>query len=242
LTGKDESPNLISGNDELRLHLRALFHLGGSVGRLGEEMSRSCQRVRLESGLRLDINRLARRGFIEVGAVTGPVGIRWTNTYYDEEIANGVITADMSGTNNGWLRIQIGSTDQWIDLIARPRHFGGRQWFFLCPYLYRRAMVLWMPPGARTFACRQKWGRQVAYLSQFLDRDNRAHRGQAKIRSRLCSIGGLDPEEWDFPPKPKWMRWKTYNRAEEKFDRYEAILDEGVVELAARLGMNVSSK
>jgi hypothetical protein len=31
------------------------------------------------------------------------------------------------------------------------------------------------------------------------------------------------------------MRWRTYNRAVEKFDRYEAILEEGVVELAARL-------
>jgi hypothetical protein len=21
-----------------------------------------------------------------------------------------------------------------------------------------------------------------------------------------------DPDEWDLPPKPKWMRWHTYNR------------------------------
>jgi hypothetical protein len=63
---------------------------------------------------------------------------------------------------------------------------------------------------------------------------DRAHRGQAKINARLCAIGGFDPEEWDFPPKPKWMRWRTYNRAEEKFDRYEAILDEGTIELLAK--------
>lgn len=101
----------------------------------------------------------------------------------------------------------------------------------------RRAMVLWMPPGAHSFACRQRWGRQVAYNSQFLDRDNRAHRGKAKINSRLCSIGGFDADEWDFPPKPKWMRWRTYNRLEKKFGRYESVLDEGVVELAMKLGM-----
>jgi hypothetical protein len=58
----------------------------------------------------------------------------------------------------------------------------------------------------------QTWGRQVAYSSQFLDRDNRAHRGKAKIKSRL--IADLDPDEWEFPPKPKWMRWRTYNRYE----------------------------
>jgi len=157
--------------------------------------------------------------------------------YYGEEIAWGLITADMSGTYEGWFRIQMGSLDQRIILVARPRHFGGRQWFFLCPYQDRRAMVLWMPPGARDFACRKEWGRQVAYASQFLDRDNRAHRGKAKINSRLCALGGFDPEEWDFPPKPKWMRWRTYNRIEEKFDRYESMLDEGVVELAAKLGI-----
>ena len=25
-------------------------------------------------------------------------------------------------------------------------------------------------------------------------------------------IADLDPDEWDLPPKPKWMRWATYNR------------------------------
>jgi hypothetical protein len=164
------------------------------------------------------------------------VGIKWTDSYFDEEIACGVITADMTDPHSGWFRIRIGELDQRIILMARPRHFGGRQWFFLCPHLHRRAMVLWKPPGARTFACRQGWGRQVAYASQFLDRDNRAHRGQAKVRSRLCSIGGFDPDEWDFPPKPKWMRWRTYNRAVAKFDSYEATLNDGIVELASKLG------
>jgi hypothetical protein len=96
-----------------------------------------------------------------------------------------------------------------------------------------------MPPGARYFACRQRWGRSVAYASQFLDRDNRAHRGKAKINLRLCSIGSFDSDDWDFPPKPKWMRWRTYNRAEEKFDRYDAVLDEGIIGLAARLGIKI---
>src|SRR5262249_7056181 len=73
----------------------------------------------------------------------------------------------------------------------------------------------------------------VAYRSQFLDADNRAHAGQAKIKSRL--IGDLDPEEWDLPPKPKWMRWSTYNRHVERYDRYEAILDDGIAELVAKL-------
>ena len=116
------------------------------------------------------------------------------------------------------------------------RHFGGRQWYFRCPYLNRRASVLWRPPGARDFSCRQRWGRQVAYVSQFMTSIDRAHRGKAKINSRLCSAGGFEPDEWEFPPKPKWMRWQTYARAEEEFDRYEMILNQGIADLIARLG------
>jgi hypothetical protein len=198
-------------------------------------MSRPGYRTQLESGFKLDINRLARNGFIRSGAATGPVGIRWTYNYSDKA-TTGIITADLSGTDEGWFRIRIGSLDQWITTVARPRHFGGRQWFFVCPYLNRRCHVLWMPPGADSFACRQRWGRSVAYASQFSTRIDRAHQGKAKINARLCRIGGFDPDEWDLPPKPKWMRWRTYNRAEAKFDRYEAILDRGLLRAAMRLG------
>ena len=95
------------------------------------------------------------------------------------------------------------------------------------------ASVLWKPPGARRFCSRQTWGRQVAYHSQFQDQTSRAHLGKERIKSRL--IANLDPDEWDLPPKPKWMRWNTYNRYEAKFDHYEAILDYGCATLAARL-------
>ena len=198
-------------------------------------MPRPLCRATLESGLKLDINWLARNGLIRPGACSGPVGVKWTNNYCGE-IASGTIIAEMSGTDEGWFRIRIGSLDQLITTVARPRNFGGRQWFFECPYLGRRCMVLWMPPGADSFASRQRWGRQVAYASQFCDRTNRAHHSKARINSRMCRIGGFDPDEWDFPPKPKWMRWATYRRAEERFDRYEAMLDAGLVELVKRRG------
>jgi hypothetical protein len=198
-------------------------------------MPRPRQRACLQDGLSRNLNRLARHGFIRPGAATGPVGIKWTNSYFNEEVPSGVITADMSGLHEGWFRIQIGQLDQRIILVSRPCHFGGRHWYFICPYIGRRAMVLWMPPGAHSFACRQRWGRQVGYASQFLGPDDRAHHGQAKIKSRLCRIGGFDPDEWDLPPKPKWMRWRTYNRAVEKFDRYESILDKGTFALVAKL-------
>jgi hypothetical protein len=146
-----------------------------------------------------------------------------------------IMVAHVSGTE-GWFRIQIAEIDldQRINIGSLPRPFGGRQWYFICPYMNRRVSVLRMPPGARYFACRQRWGRSVAYISQCLGPVDRAHRGKAKINSQLCSIGGFDPNEWDLPPKPKWMKWHTYNRAEEKFDRYEVYLDSAASSAAVR--------
>jgi hypothetical protein len=141
----------------------------------------------------------------------------------------------MTGEHEGWFRLQLGNVEQWIIIVARPRHFGGKQWYFMCPGMNRPVSVLWRPPGATRFCSRQDWGRQVAYQSQFSDQANRAHQGKARIKSRL--IADLDPDEWDLPPKPKWMRWKTYNRYVARFDRHEATLDYGLLAAAARLGI-----
>ena len=76
---------------------------------------------------------------------------------------------------------------------------------------------------------------ELGVQAQFLDRDNRAHQGQAKINAQLCRIGGFNPDDWNLPPKPKWMRWSTYNRMVEKFDRYEDDLGQGICRLVAKL-------
>ena len=199
-------------------------------------MSRPRYRVQLESGLKLDINRL----MCGVRVAPGWRSIKlmsWTNSYTGEETAGAVVSLTIQSERWGSCDIRIGDSVQHVILEARPRHFGGHQWYFVCPYINRRASVLWMPPGAETFGCRQRWGCQVAYASQFVDRIDRAHRGKARINSRLCSIGGFNPDEWDLPPKPKWMRWATYTRAEEKFDGYERVLDEGIAALVMRLGL-----
>jgi len=157
--------------------------------------------------------------------------MRRTNNYTGEETASADFTAHMS-QHEGRLSIHMDDSEQTILLTPRPRNFGGHQWYFVCPVMNRRCSVLWMPPGATRFLSRQAWGRRVAYASQFLDPDNRAHRGQAKIKARL--IADLDPDEWELPPKPKWMRWHTSNRLVDKFDVYENTLDRGIAEAMAK--------
>ena len=70
-------------------------------------------------------------------------------------------------------------------------------------------------PARDSFAA-VKPGVSKYYAPQFESPADRALRGQAKIKSRL--IGNRDPDDWDMPPKPRWMRWGTYDRHVQRFN------------------------
>jgi hypothetical protein len=184
-------------------------------------MARQRERICLEQGLKLDLVQLARRGFIQFGANVGPRGIGWNDRMSGEVFASGVITADMSRPDFGWLQISMDDFQQCVQLVLKPRHFGGGQWYFLCSELKRPALVLWKPPGARFFRCRQYWGSQVAYTSQFGTAMDRAHIARAKLKVKLCSPN-LD--DWRIPAKPPNMRWATYDHLIKRYLRYDAVL------------------
>jgi len=186
-------------------------------------MPRPRQRICLEDGLKLDLNRLARQGCFRLGAAFGPCPISWKDDYFGEEGASGLVSGNVQGEWTAWFRIQIGNLDQRIGLLSKPCHFGGWQWYFECPATHRCCSVLWLLPGVGRFYSRQAWGRQVAYGTQFATPEERAQFGQAKIKSRL--IGNLDPDECDFPPKPKGMRWHTYDRYLQRYEAYEDVRD-----------------
>jgi len=95
-------------------------------------MPRPRHRVCLQDGLKLDLNQLARQGFIKFGDDIGARRISWSSSYQGE-IARGVISAGITNPDHAWFRLAIGSFAQQITLVSRPRHFGGRQWFFVCP-------------------------------------------------------------------------------------------------------------
>src|SRR5262245_32069463 len=142
-------------------------------------MPRPGHRVNLSAALSLNINEMVRWACIRPGFRGGPRITRWTNSYSGELLAEAIITSSTENPSEGWLRIQLGSLDQWIILISQPRHFGGRQWYFMCPVTNRRASVLWMPPGANRFCSRQTWRGQVAYSTQFMTPEGRVHRAKS---------------------------------------------------------------
>lgn len=184
-------------------------------------MARWRERVRLESGLKLDLNKLMRDGSVKRGELTRRATV-WTRIPSGEVVAAAIIEADMRPDSPARLTIERDGREQCIRLCAVRRHFGGVQWYFTCPETHERASVLWKPPGARHFASREAFGRQVAYGSQFECPRYRALSAAHMIRHRLGGnkwVSVLD----GFPPKPKGMRWVTYDRLRCKCETYEAF-------------------
>jgi hypothetical protein len=182
-------------------------------------MARQRERTCLEQGLKLDLVQLARGGFILFGGNIGPRCIQWKLS--GEVIGSGVITADMSDSDFGWLQINMENFQQCVQLILMPRHFGGGQWYFVCSELNRPATALWRPPGALFFRWRQYWVRRTAYRCQFGTQIDRAHIGRTKLKAKLRSP---DLGDWRIPLKPPRMRWATYDRLIERYLKYDAVL------------------
>jgi hypothetical protein len=177
-------------------------------------MARHRERMQLENGFKLDLNLLVRQGFLRKGS-----GL-YAGLHYSDGIALGDLKLCLSSATRGSTLLHLGALNQTIDLIAAPRHFGGAQWYFICPVLGRQASVLWMPPGATRFACRQAWGREFAYRSQFESWPYRAISRAWKIRDRLGDEEFMSDFGDVLPSKPKGMHWRTYNA---KLDRLEAF-------------------
>jgi hypothetical protein len=187
-------------------------------------MARPQKRVCLEDGLKLDLNKLVRDVCWPGDSQPYSVCTQWTSNIRGE-FAGALITIQKEGDDRGYLRlVLVGRFEQRLELIAQPRHFGGQQWYFLCPVTHKKCSVVWLPPGADRFCSRQAWGKQVAYATQFEAPFNRAISAREKVKSRL--IGDLNPRHWELPPKPKWMRWDTYERLADKYRFKQGVIDQ----------------
>ena len=194
-------------------------------------------RVCVENAIRLNVDKLLSRCGIRRG---GRARGTYEFDFYDQNLRID-FECRIDGPGHSWLRLRYQIHDYWtgephdidelIYLAASHPPFGGLRWWFVCPRTNRRVRILHLPLGARRFACRRAY--RLVYSSQRGTAVDRAHRSKAKIKARL--IGDCNLEEWNLPPKPKWMRWRTYQRYVDKYDRYEAVLDEGTVALLARL-------
>jgi hypothetical protein len=98
--------------------------------------------------------------------------------------------------------------------------FGGVRWWFECPRTGRPVTKLYLPRGGHRFLSRQAYG--LGYACQRDGRLDRVHRQGMKLYRKL----GGDGNWTDGPPaKPKWMRWRTYERELDRFDALTEKLD-----------------
>lgn len=186
-------------------------------GRLA--MPRPRTRFPLEACAKFDVNALRLRAFVRTVA---------TITYSSGLHVRIVAKAE---ADSGWLELAFEGRTQRIRLEGRPRRFGGHQWYARCPSTGRRVSTLWKPPGPCGFACRRAW-RNAAYLTQFQDPAGRAWTKKRRIARRL---GSTDPSDYEFPPKPRWMRWTTYDRHADRFEEAENAIQSACAAALQRL-------
>jgi hypothetical protein len=93
-----------------------------------------------------------------------------------------------------------------------PWHFGGGRFYFLCD-CGRRVGKLFALSGS-LWRCRHR--HDLTYATRQAALRYRLIRKAQKIRERLeGSLGVLD----DFPPKPKGMNWRRYQRLRQTHDQ-----------------------
>jgi hypothetical protein len=119
--------------------------------------------------------------------------------------------------------------NELVPFAYTPSRFGGQRQWFRCLKCYRRCRKIY---GGRYFRCRRCY--RLRYASQSEDATQRALSRAHKIAKRLHDMWrGTTEEEYEFPPKPPRMRWATYQRLEEQYDRLQ---DRWGIAITARFG------
>jgi hypothetical protein len=126
------------------------------------------------------------------------------------------------------------SGEEWKDeqysvpIVRTPCNLGGARAWFLCPAVGcgRRVAILY---GGGIFACRHC--SQLAYASSREDAGDRAARRADRLPARLGWEPGILNGEGS---KPKWMRWRTFERLAAEHD---ACVGESLAGMALRFGI-----
>jgi hypothetical protein len=124
------------------------------------------------------------------------------------------------------------SVDELVPFAYTPTRFGGRRLWLMCLKCGRYCRKI---NGGRYFRCRQC--HRLKYASQSENSAQRAMLRADRLANRLHDMwGGTTKAEYDFPPKPKRMRWTTYQRLLDQYDELQSRWGIGMMNLVSRLG------
>jgi hypothetical protein len=103
--------------------------------------------------------------------------------------------------------------NELVPFRSTATRFGGHRKWLTCLTCQRRCRRLF---GGRSFRCRHCHG--LKYTSQREYPAQRAMQRADRIANRLHDMWrGTTKSAWEFPPKPRRMRWRTYQRLERQY-------------------------
>jgi|SRR5580700_3198827 hypothetical protein len=161
----------------------------------------------------LDVRRFEGAGMLTPGRRAG-----WQWTRDGETVASIQMRAEQDRV---FLIYRHRSGDaEWKDeqypvrIVRTPCNLGGSRAWFICPAVGcgRRVAILY---GGSIFACRHCY--RLAYPSAREDVCDRAARRADRLRARLDWEPGILNGGGE---KPKWMRWRTFERLAAKHDQF----------------------
>lgn len=170
-------------------------------------------RVKGEQLMRLDIRVLHRRGLLWVGGTNS-----WSWNRGGEHVGSVKFTVNADSVRLAY-SIVGQDASQTIATNTTPCHYGGSRTWFTCPLCRCRAAVLYL--RSARFACRKC--QRVSYTSQSGSESDRGHASYHRLRA-LIEAG-----------KPKWQRWATFNRLEDRFERVSERANWSLMKLVQRL-------
>src|SRR5271166_4349345 len=202
----------------------------------GYGSGRSGGQPTVERGLTLGLYRLIRQKLLVPGQYRNG-SIVWTRVGTGEQTAWMNFEAHM-GVDSGHLRLRYTTTrydgekrdsDYSITLVTTPQPFGGRRWWFQCPRSGDLVSKLHLPNGAYTFASRRAY--RLGYRCQRESPRDRSVSRAFALREKIGGKGGIG----DYIAKPKGVHRRTFERAMERVNRAEEIVEAHADLLLARV-------
>jgi len=170
-------------------------------------------RLKAEHTLKVDLRRWHGLGYLVDGH-----SFAWQWSRGGEVTGNIGVTVGVGSIRLGYA-VQGQDASQTIRTTTTPCRYGGARTWFECPCCCGRAVVLFMRAGR--FACRQC--QKVSYSSQSGSAHDRANARYHQLHA-LIEAG-----------KPKWQRWATFERLEDRFERVNEQVNRSLMMFVQRL-------
>ena len=192
----------------------------------------------IDHGLRFSVHSMVLSARPKEGRDQLPIYYRgaWQWIRHNEPHSTINYVVDQAFQNAATLELSYNASGEHIKysiaLTARPCRFGGWRWFAICPHTGLVVSKLYSPCGAKRFLARQAY--RVVYQSQC----DAAGLDRALNRRNRMAFKKLKSDDPDLPRKPKWMRWKTYEKHVAKLDDLEHEMN---IAFLRRFGIPIDS-